>query len=114
MALSRQSLDVAVGVPRSPACTTDRIVDTIDYSKVRAALVELLQHHEHQLLEAFAEAIAQMLIERFGAPWARVVVKPRKFDDVDAVGVAIERSRSAPARNPGPKDATLLPTSAPA
>ena len=46
------------------------------------------------------EQIASILIAEFGAHWVRVkVVKPRKFDDVDAVGVQIERrapSRDAP------------------
>jgi dihydroneopterin aldolase len=46
------------------------------------------------LLEAFAEQVADMLIREFGAHWVRVVVvKPRKFDDVESVGVAIERRR---------------------
>jgi 7,8-dihydroneopterin aldolase/epimerase/oxygenase len=45
-----------------------------------------------QLLEAFAEALADILIDEFGACWVRVkVIKPHKFDDVQAVGVQIER-----------------------
>ena len=40
-----------------------------------------------------------MLLNDFGAHWARVgVTKPRKFDDVDGVGVLIERSRPPRAR----------------
>jgi dihydroneopterin aldolase len=42
--------------------------------------------------------VAEILIREFGAHWVRVVVvKPRKFDDVESVGVAIERRRPAPA-----------------
>lgn len=85
-------IDLQAGLPRSRACDTDRIVDTIDYGAVRARLLRLLAEHRLQLLEAFAEAIADILIVEFGAAWARVkVTKPRKFDDVDAVGVQIER-----------------------
>jgi dihydroneopterin aldolase len=85
-------IDVHAGVPRSQACSTDRIGDTIDYSVVRERLRTLLREHRLQLLEAFAETIADLLINEFGAAWARVkVVKPRKFDDVEAVGVIIER-----------------------
>jgi dihydroneopterin aldolase len=48
------------------------------------------------LLEALAERIAQMVIADFGADWVRVsLAKPAKFDDVDAVGVQIERRRRA-------------------
>jgi dihydroneopterin aldolase len=89
-------IDVAAGLPRSLACSTDRIADTIDYSAVRDALRDLLARHRYKLLEALAENVAQMLLHDFGAHWARVVVvKPAKFDDVDAVGVAIERRRAA-------------------
>ncbi len=52
----------------------------------------LLAEHRLQLLEAFAEQIATILIGEFGASWVRVrVAKPRKFDDLQAVGVQIER-----------------------
>ncbi len=85
-------IDLQAGLPRARACDTDRIGDTIDYGAVRTRLLRLLEEHRLQLLEAFAEAIADILIVEFGAAWARVkVTKPRKFDDVDAVGVQIER-----------------------
>lgn len=92
-------VDLAAGVPRSLACDTDRIGDTIDYSVVREALREMLATHSFQLLEAFAEAVATLLLTRFNAQWVRVgVTKPRKFDDVEGVGVIIERSRPQRAR----------------
>ncbi|HET6718519.1 MAG TPA: dihydroneopterin aldolase, partial [Rhodocyclaceae bacterium] len=95
-------IDLAAGLPRSLACSTDRIGDTIDYGEVRGALRELLQGHRFQLLEAFAEAIANLLLTRFGAHWLRVAVtKPGKFDDVEGVGVIIERRRD-PSEKPAP------------
>jgi dihydroneopterin aldolase len=85
-------IDLHAGVPRSRACDSDRIEDTIDYSVVRDRIGRLLREHRLQLLEAFAEAIAGILIQEFGARWVRVkVVKPHKFDDVRSVGVQIER-----------------------
>lgn len=94
-------IDLAAGVPCSLACSSDRIGDTIDYGEVRGALRELLQTHRFQLLEAFAEAIATLLLTRFGAHWLRVAVtKPGKFDDVEGVGVVIERRRTAPEHAP--------------
>ena len=94
-------IDLQAGVPRARACDTDHIGDTIDYSLVRERLLRLLADHHIKLLEAFAEAVADILLHEFGAQWVRVkVVKPKKFEDVDAVGVLIERrasERSAPA-----------------
>lgn len=85
-------IDLVAGVPRARACDTDRIGDTIDYGVVRERLHRLLVEHRLQLLEAFAEAIAAILVTEFRAAWVRVkVVKPKKFPDVDAVGVQIER-----------------------
>ena len=85
-------IDVHAGVPRARACVTDRIHDTIDYGVVRERLQRLLREHRLQLLEAFAQAVADILLGEFGAHWVRVkVVKPRKFEDVQTVGVQIER-----------------------
>ncbi|WP_332673995.1 dihydroneopterin aldolase [Aromatoleum sp.] len=101
-------IDLAAGLQRSAACSTDRIGDTIDYGEVRAALREMLRTHRFQLLEAFAEAIADLLLTRFGAHWLRVsVTKPAKFDDVEGVGVIIERRRPEPPQ-PAAKPAEVL------
>jgi len=55
-----------------------------------------LASHKLQMLEALAEEMARLTLEDFGAHWVRVVlVKPAKFEDVAAVGVAIERRREA-------------------
>ncbi len=103
-------IDVHAGVQRARACETDRIADTIDYSVVRQRLLRLLAEHRLQLLEAFAEAVAEILLAEFGAQWVRVkVVKPQKFDDVQAVGVQIERhARAAVEPQPQPRGAAVL------
>lgn len=94
-------IDLAAGLPRSLACRTDRIGDTIDYGELRAAVLHLLATHKLQLLEALAEEIARITLEDFGAHWVRVVlVKPAKFEDVESVGVAIERRREVRQREP--------------
>lgn len=101
-------IDLRIGVPRPRACDTDQIDDTIDYGKVREALHRMLDNHRFQLLERFAEAIASLVIQDFGAHWVRVEVsKPAKFDDVDGVGVIIERRRP-PANRSRPQDAEVL------
>lgn len=85
-------VDLYAGLPRSGACDSDRIGDTIDYARVRERLLRLFAEHRVRLLEALAETIAQIVVCEFGAHWVRVVLaKPRKFGDLDAVGVAIER-----------------------
>lgn len=91
-------IDLCAGVPRSRACETDAIADTIDYGELRERLQRLLREHRVQLLEALAEQVARIAIEEFRAHWVRVrVAKPAKFEDTAAVGVMIERRRPAPA-----------------
>jgi dihydroneopterin aldolase len=103
-------IDVAAGVPRSFACSSDRLADTIDYGSVRELLVTMLREHHHRLVEALAESIAQAILATFHASWVRVAVaKPRKFDDVDAVGVVIERRRPwASDRRAFPRERSVL------
>jgi dihydroneopterin aldolase len=88
-------MNLAIGIPSIRACATDRIEDTVNYAAVREALHALLASHGVQLLERLAEKVAQLLIADFGAHWVRVsLAKPAKFDDVESVGVLIERRRS--------------------
>ena len=95
-------IDLHAGVPRAQACSTDQIGDTIDYSMVAERLRRLMREHKLQLLEAFAETVANILLTEFGARWVRVkVVKPKKLDDVHAVGVLIERTAAVPAQPRG-------------
>lgn len=102
-------IDVHAGLHRSRACDTDEIVDTIDYGVVRERLLRLMAEHRIKLLEAFAEAIADILIQEFGAGWVRVkVVKPQKFEDVASVGVQIERQAPAAAGRPAARSAAVL------
>ena len=87
-------IDVCAGLPRVPACDTDRIADTLDYGELRQRLQRLMAEHGVQLLEALAERVAHIALDEFGAQWVRVrVAKPHKFDDAAAVGVVIERRR---------------------
>ena len=94
-------IDLHAGLAHALACDTDRIADTIDYGVVCERLRRFLAEHRLTLLEAFAEGLAAILIDEFGAAWVRVnVVKPNKIPNVSAVGVQIERH--APAREDRP------------
>ena len=102
-------IDVHAGVPHARACDTDRIGDTIDYGVVCERLRRLLVEHRLQLLEAFAETIADILLVEFGASWVRVkVVKPKKMPDVAAVGVQIERFAPVPEERSSSRGAAVL------
>jgi len=102
-------IDLQAGVPRLRACDTDDINDTIDYSVVRSRLLRLMAEHKLKMLEAFAEAIAVIMIHEFGAAWVRVkVVKPNKFPDVQGFGVQIERHATLAQRQEQGRCAAVL------
>jgi 7,8-dihydroneopterin aldolase/epimerase/oxygenase len=51
--------------------------------------------HPHKLLERFAQAIADLLLADFGAPWAKVrVAKLAPIAGVRELGVVVERKRT--------------------
>lgn len=88
-------LDLTIGVHELRACKTDHIDDTVNYAAVHTALGQLFASHRIKLLEALAEAIADLILGDFHAQWVRVALaKPVKFSNVQAVGVVIERRRA--------------------
>ncbi|MBM3114676.1 dihydroneopterin aldolase [Jeongeupia naejangsanensis] len=85
-------LDLDIGLPSNRASASDDLVDTIDYDLVVRTLRDELTQQHFLLLEALADFIARVLLERFGTPWVRVsVTKLGILQDVARVGVTIER-----------------------
>jgi dihydroneopterin aldolase len=84
-------LDLEIGLPSRPK-RSDKIGDTIDYSKVVARIQQSLAEHRFLLIEALAEHIAQLVMIEFGAPWIRAsVTKLGALKGVKRLGVTIER-----------------------
>jgi dihydroneopterin aldolase len=87
-------LDLEFGMPSDKACRTGELSDALDYSKVIARIKAFTADNPHPLLERFAQAIADILLGEFGAPWAKVrVAKLAPLPGVKELGVAIERRR---------------------
>ena len=93
-------IDIAMGIPHIKACNSDNIKHTIDYDQVRSSVLDLMSNHSYKLLESFAECVAYLILEKFGAHWVRInIAKPRKYDDVDSVGITIERTKESKKQN---------------
>ena len=87
-------IDLELDLADATAAETDRIEDAVDYRDVVATVVELSDARAYHLLEAFATAIADTLVERF--PLTRARVRVRKPDVVLArplghAAVVVER-----------------------
>lgn len=89
-------LDIEIGYDLSKAGKSDAIGDTIDYGAVVSRIRQTLQEHSFQLVEALAEHVCQLIIREFGTPWVKIrVAKPGILPGLKALGVVIERERSA-------------------
>src|SRR5262245_44258964 len=87
-------LDLEIGLPTDTAFRSDEMSDALDYSAVVKRLQALAAQHPHRLMERFAEAVADIVLTEFGAPWVRVrVAKLAPIAGVRELGVTIERRR---------------------
>jgi len=87
----RVSLDLSTDVCK--AAETEAIEDTVDYSAVSRAALNLIETSHFYLIETLAEHLARRLLEMFPIRHIRVQVsKPEAVPAAEDVGVVIERS----------------------
>lgn len=83
-------LDMATDIRRAAA--SDAIEDTLNYKAVSKRLIEFVGASEFQLVETLAEEVANILLNEFNVPWARVKInKKGAVRYAGDVGVIIER-----------------------
>jgi dihydroneopterin aldolase len=87
-------IDLELGLPSDGAFLSDDFNDALDYAAVVKRVQALAANHPHKLLERFAQAVADIVLGEFNAPWVKVrVAKLAPIAGVKELGVAIERSR---------------------
>jgi dihydroneopterin aldolase len=88
------SIDLEIGVPGAAVFASDKVADTIDYEQVALRIKALASSQHFRLVETFADRIAALLMEDFGAPWVKVsAAKVGILPNAKLVGVTIERRR---------------------
>jgi dihydroneopterin aldolase len=88
-------LDIELGLPSAKVFQTGELADTLDYAAVVRRLQAFAADHPHKLMERFAQAVAELLMGDFGAPWVKVrVAKLAPIPGVKELGIAIERTRA--------------------
>jgi 7,8-dihydroneopterin aldolase/epimerase/oxygenase len=87
-------LDLEIGVPDTGRPRSDKIGETIDYSKIVGRINASLKENRFLLVERLAEHIAQLVMTEFRSPWVKVsVTKLAALKDVKRVGITIERGK---------------------
>jgi len=85
-------LDLEIGIPETGRPRSDRIAETIDYSKVVARISASLGETHFLLVERMAEHVAHLVMSEFKSPWVKVsVAKLAAIKGVKQLGVTIER-----------------------
>lgn len=90
-------VDVDIALPSSRPFETGELADAIDYAAVVARIRQFADAHDHRLLERFAEALAALVLDEFGAQAVKLrVAKLGALPGVREIGVAIEREAGMP------------------
>jgi dihydroneopterin aldolase len=90
----RLVFDISLDIEDCDATLTDRLEDTIDYGAVCDAVTYVATERSYHTLERLCTAIADMLVERFGASGVLVrATKPEPPLPVAVEEVSIEVSR---------------------
>jgi dihydroneopterin aldolase len=90
----RLSIDVEFLVDGEKAARTDSLRDTLDYSTVAAAVMDVCHGHAYHLIETVAERIAARILAEFSTPRVRVLVRkhsPVLEPRVSCVSIEISR-----------------------
>ena len=94
-------VDLDIALPSSRPFETGELADAIDYAAVVARIRAFARGHRHALLERFAEAIAALVLDEFGAQSVKVrIAKLGAVPGVREIGVAIERDAGMPRPSP--------------
>jgi 7,8-dihydroneopterin aldolase/epimerase/oxygenase len=90
----RLVIDLEFLIDTKTSAGTDSIKDTIDYSKVAAAVADVCGKQPYHLIETIAERIAERVLADFPTPGTRVLVRkisPITRPSVEHVSVEIVR-----------------------
>ncbi len=86
-------LDLEMAWDITKAAASDDIADALDYKAVAKRLIGFIEGSSFGLIEALAEACAQIVMTEFSVPWLRMKLsKPGAVRGSENVAVVIERS----------------------
>ncbi|HZO89503.1 MAG TPA: dihydroneopterin aldolase [Chthonomonadaceae bacterium] len=95
----RYLVDVCLAVDTRPAAASDRLSDTVNYSRVAKRIVQVGTEEQFRLLEALVGRLAEVILAEFPAVQSVRLRVQKVFPPMNAiaasVGVEITRRRAA-------------------
>jgi len=86
------SIDLEIATDSRAAARVDSVDAALNYERLAQRVLDFVGASEFKLVETLAEAIAQIVVAEFAAPWVKVsVAKPGAIPRARVVGVVIER-----------------------
>ena len=76
------------------AGTSDRFEETVDYAAVTAEVKKLAEGRSFHLVEALAEAVAELVLNRFHVRRVRVRIRKFSLPGASSVGVEVVRGET--------------------
>lgn len=88
-------VDIEIETDTAHAGKSDRLDETVDYTKVRAAAQEVIEGPSVHLLETLAGRIAGLVLKlpRVASVQVRVAKRPASMQPIEAAAVRIYRTR---------------------
>jgi dihydroneopterin aldolase len=89
-------VDVEVDCDLSEPGRTDRLEDTVDYTRLRAIAKEVIEGESHNLLESLAARIAERVLQlpKVRAVAVSIAKRPESMLPLNAAAVRINRTRA--------------------
>ncbi len=89
-------VDIEVETQLADAGRSDRLADTVDYTRLRAVAKEVIEGPPRQLLESLAAEIAERSLEvaRVQSVSVRVAKRPASMQPIESAAVRINRTRA--------------------
>ena len=89
-------VDIKVDADLGDASRSDALVDTVDYTQLRAAAREVIEGPSRKLLESLAGDIADRIVRmpRVQAVSVRIAKRPASMQPIEAASVRIYRTRA--------------------
>ena len=85
-------LDLNFAWDNRPAAAGDDLTLALDYASVSKRIQDFAEQSQYQLVETFAERLAEVLMGEFQIPWLHLkLTKPGAVPAATGVGVEIER-----------------------
>ncbi len=85
-------IDLEIGCDISSSSYSDDITDTIDYDLLSKEISSFAATANYQLIETFAEAVAQIVLSQNGCEWVKLKInKPGAVKNATSVGISIFR-----------------------